>query len=103
MDFQIRMEEDWSKLSDKIKKNVLDINYTKYLQYQITAVIVSITFFVGIFVAFITKQLNPDNILQMSIAGFFSIIVLTPCAYYFLESRKHLRIIPKEIKKLKDF
>lgn len=91
-----------NKLSDRLKKNILDLTYNKYLQYQTTSIIISFTYLVGVAVAFLTKQLSLTDYSQMILLLSFSIIVLTPAVYFILSARKHLKNIIEEIKKLKD-
>jgi len=96
------MDNSEKELSDKLKKNILDLTYNKYLEYQTTSIIICFSYLVGIAVAFLTKQLNLADYSQMILLWSFSIIVLIPAIYFILSARKHLRNIILEIKKLKD-
>lgn len=42
------------KLGDKIKKNLLDLQYNKYLQYYNTSTIILFTYVIGVVIGFIT-------------------------------------------------
>src|SRR3989338_7644831 len=95
---QIRMENN--QLSDNTKKSLLELHYSKYLQYQTNSLIAIFTFIIGIIIALATKEINFSDYFQMTIVGFFSIIILTPSTYYFINSKKHLKQIPEEMKKL---
>ena len=52
-------------LSGGVKKNLLDLQYAKYLQYYTTAVIILFTYGIGVAIAFITKQIDFYSIGQM--------------------------------------
>ncbi len=52
------MEE---KLSPKVKKNLLDLHYNKYLQYYTTSIIIIFTYFIGLVIALWTKQIDWSN------------------------------------------
>ena len=88
------------KIDKDLMKNILDINYTKYVQYKTTAVIIGFTYIVGIIIIFITKQLDFSNKNQMITLIIFSVITLTPCIYTVLNSQKHISKIPELISKL---
>jgi len=89
------------ELSDKIKKNLLDLQYNKYLQSYNTLIIILFTYFIGIIVAFMTKQIDYRNISQLGLIGLISIAVLSIIALFMLKSKEHITNIPNEIKKLK--
>lgn len=88
-------------LNDKIKKNLLDLNYNKYLQYYTTTIIILFTFFIGLTLAFITKQIDYNNISQMILTAFISAIILSVLVILMLNFRSHIKNIPEEVKKLK--
>ena len=46
------------EIGESVKKNILDLQYNKYLQYYNTSVIVLFTYFIGIGVALITEQVD---------------------------------------------
>ncbi len=86
--------------TEPVKKNLLDLQYNKYLQYYTTSVILLFTFLIGVVIAFFTKQLSLVDMRQMLLVGVFSIIVLgviSSCMLYF---RSHQEKIIEEIKKL---
>lgn len=89
------------KLTGKIKKNLFDLEYTKYLQYYNTSIILLFTYIVGIFIAFITKQIdyrNPKQLLFIAPISTAFIVVIT---ILMLNFREKLTKITKEVKKLK--
>ena len=99
MDFLINMDID--NMDDRIKKNVLDLNYNKYLQYKVTSIIVITTYLFAITIALITNELKLDNYIQMTVLAILSIVVLTPCIYFIISSNKHLKRILNLIIELK--
>lgn len=87
-------------LSDNIKKNILDLQYTKYLQYFNTLVILIFTYIIGIILAFVTKQINPTDIFQLSALTFISIAFFSVITVLLLNFKWHQKNILNEIKKL---
>ena len=85
------------------RKNLLDLYYQKNLQYKTTAIIILFTYFIGILVAFLTRQLNITNELDMILVATLSIIVIGIEVLFLNEFNYHLKRIPEEIKKLGDF
>ena len=89
------------RLNDGIKKNLLDLEYNKYLQYYNTSIILLFTYLIGTSIAFITKQIDhadPKQLLLVSLIyiGFIGIVII-----FMLNFKEHLNNIPKEINKLK--
>jgi len=89
------------KLNDKIKKNLLDLHYNKYLLYYTTTIIILFTYFIGVAIAFITKQIDYKNTPQVMLVSFISIIILSILTILMINFRSHLKNIPEEVKKLK--
>ncbi|MEA3515269.1 MAG: hypothetical protein U9R34_07350 [Nanoarchaeota archaeon] len=88
-------------LSDKIKKNLLDLQYNKYLQYYNTSIIILFTYIIGVAIAFITKQINYKSMNEVGLAGIISIAVISIIVIFMLRMRDHIQNIPNKIKKLK--
>lgn len=86
--------------SNQIKKNLLDLKYNKNLQYYNTSIILLFTYFIGIAIAFITKQIDYTNLAQLFLTGIISIVFISTIVIFMLRFRAHLKIIPEEIKKL---
>ncbi|MDP3027600.1 MAG: hypothetical protein Q8N63_07890 [Nanoarchaeota archaeon] len=82
------------------RKNLLDLYYYKNLQYKNTVIIILFTYFIGILVAFLTKQLDITNRLDMILVATLSIIVMGIGVLFLNEFNYHLKKIPEEIKKL---
>ncbi len=90
-----------NKLPSNIKKNLLDLNYNKYLQYFNTSIIILFTYIIGVFIAFITKQIDYKNPNQLVLVAFISMVIISMIITLMLKFRKHLAEIPKELKKLR--
>ena len=88
-------------LSDKIKKNLLDLQYNKYLQYYNTSIIILFTYIIGVAIAFITKQINYKNMNEIGLVAIISIAVISMIVIFMLEMKDHIKNIPNEIKMLK--
>ena len=88
------------KLPERVKKNLLDINYSKYLQYFNTTIIISFTYIIGVSIAFITKQVNYKDPTQLFLVVLISIGFLGIMTMLLLNFKGHIDKIPKEIKKL---
>ncbi len=89
------------ELSDKTKKNLLDLRYNKYLQYYNTSIIILFTYFIAIFIVLVTKQLDYKNIRYLSLVGIISAAVLSLIAIFLLRFKGHEENILNEIKNLK--
>lgn len=88
-------------LSDKIKKNLLDIDYQRNLQYFTTTIIITFTYFIGVVIAFLTKQINYKNINQMVLFVFITIVFFIIIILFLRRFRSNLNEIPKQLEKLK--
>ena len=89
------------RLSDKTKKNLLDLDYNKHLQYYNTSIILLFTYVIGTFIAFLTKQIDYKNLNQLFLFTAVSIAFIAPIAIFMRKSKEQLIKIPGEIKKLK--
>lgn len=89
-----------TKMNNSIKKNILDLNYNKYLQYKITSVIVATTYLFAVSIALVTKQLRLGDYVQMFVVSILSIVVLMPCIYFIIISTKHLKLIIRLVREL---
>jgi len=87
-------------LSEKVKKNLLDLQYTKYLQYYNTSIIILFTYVIGVAIAFITKQIDYKSLNQLYLVGLISLITISIVISLMLNFKKHLSNIPHELKKI---
>lgn len=90
-----------NKLNDKVKKNLLDLQYNKYLQGYNTSIIILFTYTIGVIIAFITKQIDYKNANQVGLIGLISVAVISIIFIFMFRMREHLKNIPNEIKKLR--
>jgi len=60
----------------QIRKNLLDIQYNKYLQYLSMTIIISFTYFIGVAIAIFTKQIDLTVSLQRMLLAIVSIFFL---------------------------
>lgn len=89
------------EISDRVKKNLLDLQYNKYLLYYNTSIILLFTYFIGVTIAFITKQISYKNINQLLLVTAISITVISFIISFMLRFKEHLTNILQEVKKLK--
>ena len=83
------------------RKNILDLDYQKYIQYYNTAIIILFTYIIGLGISILTKQISMSNIEQ-----FIAIFVISSIVVSFIKIKLNkfntkLEIIKKEIKNLK--
>lgn len=88
------------EINDNIRKNLLDLEYSKHLQYFNTSILVLVTYLVGLVLAFATKQVDFSNPGQLMAIGIISSIVSLLCVLSMINSRSHIKIIPEKIKRL---
>ncbi len=86
--------------NDNIKKNLLDLEYSKHLQYFNTSILVLVTYVIGLILAFATKQVDFSNPSQLMAIGIISSIVSLICVLSMINSRNHIKNIPEKIKRL---
>lgn len=60
---------------DSIRKNLLDLQYTTYMQYFNTAIVVLCTYIVGVAIAIITQQTKQFMLIGIISLGVFGILV----------------------------
>ena len=87
-------------MDNKIRKNLLDLEYNKYLQYYNTSVIIFFTYLIGMIVVLFTNQIKYENYLQLSLFILLSILVIGTVYILLSNFKMHLRRIPEEIIKL---
>lgn len=88
------------KLSEKVKKNLLDLQYNKYLQYYNTSVILLFTYFIGVAIAFITKQVSVNNVRQLFLVSITTVLVTSFILLLMLHFKNHQENILEEIRGL---
>lgn len=83
---------------DLKKKNVLDLHFQKYLIIASTSTIIAFTYFVGIAIAILTKQIRLNDFVIISFVFIISAGTLGTCAILFYNALFHLKRIPKLVK-----
>ena len=91
----------FNELSDKLKKNILNLHYNKNLQYFNTTTIILFTYFIGLTIALLTKQINFLDHRHLYLFSLVSIIVLGPLVIFLLYFKNNMKKVVKGIKKLK--
>jgi len=82
------------------KKNVLDLQFQKYLIIASTSIIISFTYFIGVGIALFTKQINLNDFVSMGAVFVISAGVLGVCSILFFNAVFHLKNIPRVVKEL---
>ncbi len=82
------------------KKNVLDLQFQKYLIIASTSVILTFTYFIGAGLAVLTGQIRLDDFVAIGVVLVISIGVLSVCVILFFNSLFHLKNIPKVVKQM---
>ncbi len=80
-----------------IRKNLLDLEHQKYLQFYTTTIIIIFTYFIGVGISLLTKQIKPDQIIALLIISIIIIGIATAFLYSF---NSNIKRISEEIKKL---
>ncbi|MFH0978689.1 MAG: hypothetical protein V1837_05285 [Candidatus Woesearchaeota archaeon] len=90
-----------NQLSDRVKKNLLDLHYNKYLQFYTTSIIILFTYAIGVGIAFITKQVNYQNLSQILLVGSISVVVISTIVLLMKKQKVHMANILREIRELR--
>lgn len=91
------MQTEWEY---KTKKNLLDLQYNKYLQYINTSIIIFFTYIIGLAIAFITKQIDYNNLNQLFFVVILSTIMTLIIVGFLMTSKESLKNIAEEIRSL---
>lgn len=83
-----------------VKKNILDLKYTTYLQYRTTSIILLFTYFIGLGIALLTKQIPITDSKQFFLSGIATILVTAPLVVLMQNFKDHQKRILKEIENL---
>ena len=85
---------------DLKRKNILDLQFQKYLTIASTSIIISFTYFVGVGIAILTKQVNLSDFISVGVLIVISLGILGICSSLFFNAVFHLRNIPKVVKEI---
>ena len=81
-------------------KNILDLQFQKYLVVASTSVIIAFTYAIGVGIAVFSKQIRLDDFNSMGAVFVISVGVLGICYIAFSKAIFHLKNIPQVIKDL---
>lgn len=82
------------------RKNVLDLQFQKYLLIASTSVVVAFTYILGVGIALFTKQIQLNDFIGMTALFGISAGILGTCSILFYNSIFHLKNIPKVLMEL---
>ena len=85
---------------DLKRKNILDLQFQKYLTIASTSIIIAFTYFVGVGIAILTKQVNLSDFISAGVLMVISLGILGICSSLFFNAVFHLRNIPKVVKEI---
>ena len=89
------------KLSEKVKKNLLDLSYNKYLQYYNTSIIIIFTYIIGVGIAFLTEAIDYRQRQQVLLVSIISLVFLLVLVLLLRNFKEHQESIKEEMRKLK--
>ena len=87
-------------MNPRITKNLLDLEFNKYLQIYNASIILLFSFLVGLLVALLTNQIDFSDKIQVGTFFIASIVVIFAIISFMVRSHYKLKLIPKEISKL---
>jgi len=82
------------------RKNILDLQFQKYLVVASTSVIIAFTYSIGVGVAIFSKQIRLDDFNNMGTIFVISVGILGVCSIIFFNAIFHLKNIPLVLKNL---
>ncbi|MEA3329505.1 MAG: hypothetical protein U9Q06_02060 [Nanoarchaeota archaeon] len=80
------------------KKNILDLQFQKYLIIASTSIIIAFTYFIGVGIAIITNQIRLGDFVSMGVLFIFSSGVFGICLALFSNAVFHLNNILEKIR-----
>lgn len=90
------------KENRQIKKNILDIEYNKYLQFLTSSIIILFTYFIGLFIALITRGIDYTNKNHLILMVIISIAFISIATILLLRFKRKMRNIIIELENLKN-
>ena len=82
------------------RKNVLDLQFQKYLTIASTSIIIAFTYFIGVGITILTKQVNLSDFISVGVLIVISLGILGICSALFFNAVFHIRKIPKIVKEI---
>lgn len=84
-------------MNQQLKKNILDLQYQKYLVIASTTVILFFTYMISLWISLITGQVKFENLLSVILTFAVSVGVIGLCSIFFLISRRELAKVVEKI------
>jgi len=87
-------------MDNRITKNILDLNFQKYLIIASTSVVIICTYLIGVAIGFVTKQIAINTfsiIFLLVISGIF----ILPCLFTLRNAVKEMKKIPVLLEHIK--
>lgn len=82
------------------RKNILDLQFQKYLTISSTSIIIMFTYVIGVVIAFLTKQIKLNDFIVMGILFVISAGVFGIGSILFFKALFHLRNILEVLKEI---
>jgi len=83
-----------------LKLKILELTFNKNLQYKNTLIILLFTYFIGVIISLLTKQLKVSNFIDMYLLAISTMFILGFGLILLNEFNSHLDRIIEELKKL---
>ena len=87
--------------SAQLRKNLLDLEHTRALQYFTTTIILIFTYIAGVIIALLTKQVDYADERQRVLFFFITFVVLGLGIFFLQRFRQQLRTTIGAIRRLK--
>ena len=75
------------------RKNVLDLQFQKYLTIASTSIIITFTYLIGVVISILTKQINLNDFISMGVLIVISFGILGICSALFFNAVFHIKNI----------
>lgn len=82
------------------KKNILDLQHNKYVQYMTTTIVIAVTYVIGVVLALITKQVSMADGKQLTAVFVMSLTFFLVITAFMAGFAKRLNAITKQIEEL---
>lgn len=86
-------------MNTDLKKNIMDLNYQKYLIIASTSIVLLFTYTVGIIIAFLSGQLK-FTLINSFVMFILALFIIITTSYFLFSSIREIKRIPRIIEKL---
>lgn len=83
-----------------LRKTILELNFSKYLQYKITTILIIATIIISILITFLTKQVNIRSFQDVLLIVIVSSILISVLLSFLARFNFHLQNILNELKEI---